>query len=197
MKSTIPATILLLCSLGFTAFANDDIISKGKAPKWNSSTSTEELTKLCSLEKNQNQKVLVCNIAVSRYASMGLGSIPKEGKSQASELLQIYDANPKDAQYIFGLHDSHMTLGRIALGAGDLKTAKDELLKSIQVPVTPALQHIGPRMTLVKELLEQGEKKAVLEYLDQVEKVWIQEGSKSKLTKWRAEIIAGKTPSFH
>ncbi|HEY8272809.1 MAG TPA: hypothetical protein VIG33_18090 [Pseudobdellovibrionaceae bacterium] len=195
------ATILkillsLIYSCELTAIANDDIIAHGKSPKWHSGTPTEELAKLCNLEKNQNQKILVCNAVISRYSSLASGTVPKEAKSQANYILQIYDANPNDAQYIFGLHDSHLTLGRIALAEGNLKIAKEELLKSLQVPETPPLQHIGPRMILARELLEKGEAKSVLSYLEQVEKIWKGEKAKSKLTKWRTEINAGKIPSF-
>ncbi len=165
-------------------------------PKWWSGTPTAELVKLCDSETETQKKVRVCTAVVSRYSKMALKSIPAEGKSHALDLLQIYQSNPKDDQYIFGLHDSHTTLGRIALKNGDLKTAKDELLKSIQVPSTPPLQTIGPKMTLAGELLAKGEKQAVLDYLEQAEKIWIYKSAKEKLTEWRKEISSGKMINF-
>ncbi len=193
LRRALLGCYLITC---LNAIANNDLVVNTSAPLWHSGTETQKLTQLCDSEKNQRQKILVCNFAISRYAKIKLNAIPKEAKSQAMDLLQNYESQPKDSPRLFALHDSHQTLGRVALTAGDLKLAKEELAKSIQVPLTPPLQHIGPKMILAKELLERGEKKAVLDYLDQSEKIWTGKDAKDHLKKWRSEIEAGKIPRF-
>lgn len=177
--------------------ANDDIVVKGEKPQWHAGSPAEDLTKFCTSETDQKKKLSACNQAMINYASMPLKLIPKEAKSQAQYLLQLHQADPKDATFIFGLHNSHIVIGRLALRDGDLKTAKDELVKSLQVPLTPPLQTIGPRMSLAADLLEKKQKQAVLDYLTEVEKVWTQNPSaKQSISKWRLDIKAGKTPQF-
>ena len=77
-----------------------------------------------------------------------------------------------------------------------MRKAKEFLGKSLAVTKTPALEHRGPRFTLARELLEKGEKKSVLEYFDQVEKIWTGEGAQDELNKMRSEVKAGKIPKM-
>ncbi len=106
-------------------------------------------------------------------------------------------------------HEANTVLGRVALQEGDLKTAKIYLLKSAKTPGSPQLKSFGPNFSLARELLEKGEKSAVLEYLDMVGKFWanpenvdrsnhnsvrvVQEHAE-QLSKWKNEIIKGKIP---
>lgn len=47
-------------------------------------------------------------------------------------------------------------------------------------------------MALAAELLEQGDKSVVLQYLDLVGSFW----RDPKLQEWRAQVKAGSTPNF-
>lgn len=194
MRKTVLIPFLLAGGLSSVAPAHDDIVVKGQAPKWTSKSSTPELTALCESEKDVKRKIQVCSAAVARYAREE--GLPKEAQGQAAYLLAQHQAHPDDDLPIFGLHDSRQTLGRVALAGGDLKTAGEELLRSAQVPITPALQTLGPQMRLAQGLLEKGEKKPVLEYFELVEKFWKADGAKETLRKWRDEIKAGQTPSL-
>ena len=193
-------SILALISLALTTtptFAHDDIVVKGKTPKWHAGSPTEDLTKLCQTEKKPADKLSVCSQAIYRYSNIPLTSIPAEAKSQAEYLIDLRKKNPKDDLYIFALHDSHITLGRVALKNNDLTTAKSELIESLQGPSTPALQSIGPRMTLAAELLALGEKQTVLNYLSLVEKAWtLNVDAKKTVANWRKEISAGQVIDF-
>jgi tetratricopeptide (TPR) repeat protein len=90
------------------------------------------------------------------------------------------------------VHHGHLVLGRIALHDGDTKTAQEHLLAAGKTQGSPQLNSFGPNMTLAKELLEKGERQAVLEYLKLCGSFW----KDDKLEAWSQEIQAGKIPDF-
>ena len=61
------------------------------------------------------------------------------------------------------------------------------------------MNSFGPNMTLAKELIEKGEKDAVLQYLDLCAKFW-KSGKESpdggELEKWKAQVRKGELPNF-
>ena len=90
------------------------------------------------------------------------------------------------------VHHGHLVLGRIALRDGDTKTAQEHLLAAGKTQGSPQLNSFGPNMTLAKELLEKGERQAVLEYFKLCEKFW----KRDNLEAWTQEVQAGKIPDF-
>jgi hypothetical protein len=108
----------------------------------------------------------------------------------------------------FAMHD---LLGRIALAAGDVATAKRELM--LAVKDNPGMGHhndytrdgLEERHLLAAELVRKGETTAVLEYLDALTKFWKRpypldpEGKISSYVEndidgWRQQVRAGKVP---
>lgn len=164
-----------------------------RTPKFNSAASTPQLASVCETENDPRKKVAACGVLISRYATMEISTIPAEAQAQAQTLLELHRTHPHDDIYKSWLHESHQTIGRLALKNGNQRLALEQLQRSLQVPRTPQLQTVGPRIMLANELLEKGEKKRVLEYLDAVEKVWNIPSAMDQLKKWRAEIFAGKT----
>lgn len=92
------------------------------------------------------------------------------------------------------IHHAHLRLGRIALLQNDRETAKRELLEAANVSGSPVLSSFGPNMTLAKELLEKGEKDAVLQYFERCRKFWSYHAD--YLDKWTAEVKRGTMPDF-
>jgi hypothetical protein len=90
------------------------------------------------------------------------------------------------------VHHGHLVLGRLALRDGDTKTAQEHLLAAGKTKGSPQLNSFGPNMTLAKELLEKGERQAVLEYFKLCGAFW----KKSDLEAWTREVQAGKIPEF-
>ncbi len=90
------------------------------------------------------------------------------------------------------IHHGHLVLGRLALRGGDTKTAQEHLLAAGKTQGSPQLNSFGPNMTLAKELLEKGERQAVLEYFKLCGAFW----KKSDLEAWAREVRAGKIPEF-
>jgi tetratricopeptide (TPR) repeat protein len=89
---------------------------------------------------------------------------------------------------------ANTVLGRIALRSGDTQTAKQYLLNSSQPEAGKDVSFSGPTMVLAKELLEQGEREAVLQYLENCILLWPR--GENVLQFWIADIKNGKIPNF-
>jgi hypothetical protein len=111
-----------------------------------------------------------------------------------------------NAEKDFGLHgrivyDMNEILGRVALREGDVTAAKGFLINAGDVAGAASLDTFGPSMNLARELLLEGERDAVIEYLDLLWKCWGQENGarraaepKQLLQQWKADIQAGEIP---
>jgi len=117
-----------------------------------------------------------------------------EAQEYASELLQLAPKFRNDWNYGNAVHQGNNVLGLVALQRGDISSAKEYLLAAGQTPGSPQLDSFGPNMTLAKELLEKGERDAVLTYLQSCGKFW-KMGADS-LQAWTATINGGGTPDF-
>ena len=118
------------------------------------------------------------------------GAIDK-ARTHANELL----ATAVQGRWDHGnaLHKGNSVLGRIALREGNVEAARRHLLASA-TEGSPQLDSFGPDMDLAKELLEKGERDAVLAYFDLCEKFW--ELGKERLADWRALVKDGRVPDF-
>ena len=92
------------------------------------------------------------------------------------------------------LNKGNIILGRVALRTGNIEKSKSYLIAAGKVPSSSSLSSFGPNMSLAKELLEEGEKDAVLEYLDAVGSFWT--AGRGDLAKWKTEIKTGRIPDF-
>ena len=86
----------------------------------------------------------------------------------------------------------NLVLGRIALHKGQLEAAKQYLIASARTTGSAVLGSFGPNMSLAKELLEQGEKEAVLEYFGLCASFW----KNDKLAAWAEQVNQGWIPDF-
>ena len=85
-------------------------------------------------------------------------------------------------------------LGRVALRTGRLAAAKQYLLDSADVRAAPDIALSGPTLVLARELIEGGERDAVLEYLEICMKLWAR--GENILRIWIADLKNGKTPNL-
>jgi hypothetical protein len=92
------------------------------------------------------------------------------------------------------IHHGNLILGRLALRERDIAKAKVHLLEAGKTPGSPQLNSFGPNMMLAKELLEEGEKQAVLDYFELCSKFWERGGE--RLNEWAQAVGAGETPDF-
>ncbi len=127
-------------------------------------------------------------------------------KKHAAETLQK-NTDTKNWNYGNIIHDANQILGRCALREGKLADAKAHLLKAGATPGSPQLNSFGPQLQLARELLEKGEKEAVLQYLVLVSKFSASDNEELALGKqvsneyaaliagWKREIAEGKIPT--
>ena len=68
------------------------------------------------------------------------------------------------------------------------------MLLAGDTPGSPQLDSFGPNMLLAKELLEHGEREAVIEYFKRCGRFW--EMERTRLEQWTKDARAGRTPDF-
>ena len=117
-----------------------------------------------------------------------------QARSLATELEQLAPQYRQDWNYGNAIQDANQVLGRIALANGDIAEAKRRLLASADSPGSPQLNSFGPNMQLAKELLEKGERDAVLEYFNLCEKFW--KLHNGRLAAWAETVKSGGIPDF-
>jgi hypothetical protein len=110
------------------------------------------------------------------------------------EVFDLQDHPKAKRAYGNAIHDGNSVLGRAALKQGDIKKAARYLLDAGKTQGSPQLNSFGPNMSLAKELLEKGEKNAVLQYFEFCRKFWSMGGE--DLDNWTKEVKAGKVPDF-
>ena len=95
-----------------------------------------------------------------------------QAKACAMELLKSADAKTETWNYGNLIHGYNSFLGLIALHEGKPDEAANYLLAAGKTPGSPQLDSFGPDFMLAKELLQAGQKEAVLQYLDLVGNFW-------------------------
>jgi hypothetical protein len=116
----------------------------------------------------------------------------KKAEMYSNELLEMASQRQADGMYGTAVHHGNLVLGRIALRQGDLETAKAYLLKAGKTPGGGTLTSFGPNMSLAKELLEHGERDAVLGYFAECKVFW----KNPRLDQWTQMVRDGQTPNF-
>ena len=117
-----------------------------------------------------------------------------DAQKYAEQLMALLPNFRQARDYGGAMCDANLVLGRVALRKGNVDEAKRDLIASAQVPVTPDLANNGPNMGLAKDLLEKGEKQAVLDYFELCRKVWSNGGA--QLDQWSQQVRDGKAPNF-
>lgn len=124
-------------------------------------------------------------------AAFTAGELEKARK-YASELLDRAVEQRPIGNYGNAVHHGNLILGRVALAEGKVEEAETYLLRAGKTPGSPTLNSFGPKMQLALELLQQGRKKAVIEYLKLCGKFW----KRYEIDDWIAEIEKDLIPGF-
>ena len=96
----------------------------------------------------------------------------EKAEQYSLESLSLSGGYVNNWNYGNSIHNANMVLGRLSLRDGKIEVAKEYLLKSAQSKGSPQLDTFGPSLMLAKEVLEAGEKEAVLKYLRSVSTFW-------------------------
>jgi len=129
-------------------------------------------------------------------ATMGAYLLGKRDRARAlaKKALELAPSFKANWNYGNALHLAHSVLGLLALDAGEVPTAVDELKKAGATPGSPQLNSFGPTMQLARRLLQQGEFEAVLGYLQQCRVFWKSGGV--WLALWEDKVRKGEVPNF-
>ena len=125
--------------------------------------------------------------------SFDVGKI-EQARAYANELAALLPKYQGDWNYGNAIQDANLILGRIAVTEGRIDDAKTYLLASGKSPGSPQMNSFGPNMSLAKDLLEKGERDAVLEYFELCRNFWAMDDG--KLDQWARRRPVGKNPGF-
>jgi len=119
----------------------------------------------------------------------------EDARNYASELLSL-DEKFKGEPWRDGsaVYNANLVLGRIAAEEGRMDEAKQHLLESGKSTGSPVLRSFGPNMSLARDLLQSGERAAVLEFFELCGKFWTT--GNETLTLWSEDVRAGRMPDF-
>jgi hypothetical protein len=140
---------------------------------------------------SDEQKFYALNDAAKQ--SFEVGNLA-DARRYADELLQLAAKFSTNWNYGNAMHDGNMVLGRIALKEGHVDEAKQHLLAAGKTPGSPQLNSFGPNMSLAHDLLEHGERDAVIQYFDLCRKFW--KMGQDRLDRWTKDAQAGQVPNF-
>jgi len=147
-----------------------------------------------ALSSATNDYVRFLSLDSAAKFSLAVGRT-EDARQFATDMLLLDDKYSRgDPQKANGdiVHRGHQVLGCIALEEGRIEEAKRHLLAAGKSNGSPVLDSFGPNMSLAKDLLEKGEQKTVLQYLELCRRFWHSE----KLDEWTKDILAGRIPDF-
>ena len=143
------------------------------------------------LQRNdQEKRTLMSQLATS---ALEAGEI-ETAQLWALEALKDATTATSDWSVANSVHHAHIILGRIALRSGDLAEAGKHLIQASQSQGSPQLDSFGPNMMLAKELLEKGERDAVIQYFKKCASFW--KDDRGQLVQWAAIVREGGIPNF-
>jgi hypothetical protein len=92
------------------------------------------------------------------------------------------------------IHDANMILGEIALSEGRIKEAGGFLIEAGKATNGWTLTSSGPDLALANDLLDQGEREAVLTFFEECRVFW--KLGHEQLSRWTQAVQAGRKPDF-
>jgi tetratricopeptide (TPR) repeat protein len=163
----------------------------GDARKVFAKKSSEQYERALALLTDERLRFyMLSDVAKSSFEAEDI----KKAKGHAIELLDKAQQYKNDWNYGNAIHHGNLVLGRISLKSGDIEKAKEFLIKAGKTTGSPQLNSFGPNMTLAKELLEKGEKEAVIKYFELCAKFWGM--GDGHLEDWSSAVKMGAMPDF-
>jgi hypothetical protein len=119
---------------------------------------------------------------------------PQAAAGYAQQMLTAGMGPPLPGDWNAGnlLHHGHITLGRLALLAGDTDRAAQHLLAAGATWGSPQLDAFGPDFDLANRLLAHGQTSTVVDYLRRCQRFW--KLGEDRLEQWITQIQAGHRP---
>ena len=120
-----------------------------------------------------------------------------EAKARAEEALKIAAAHPQEPAYSAAVMTAQHVLATAALRDGDRERAVHHMRESVKVPASEQIQYAPPFswMRPVNRLLKEGEREAVVEFLEAFARLTITE--RDRLLKDAQAIREGRMPVLY
>lgn len=166
-----------------------------------SAMSTTQLKKEINKQKDSKlrrsgQEILLRILTSDDLKNENLDDVRKQANTLI-KMMAPYKNDQKEFQtYVTALHYANIVLGRVNLREGKIEEAKTNLAQATNIKGSASLTTFGPKMTLAKELLEKGEKDAVIQFIHDCVPYWDLKNVKSVTENWIKLIKEGKMPSF-
>jgi tetratricopeptide (TPR) repeat protein len=183
-------TLVLLILLCASSYAADITTNSTSVTPRQQQRYDEAIAKLNGATTEEKRFQALDNAAKDSFV---VGKI-EDARKYANELMTLAPKFKENWNYGNAIQDFNLVLGRIAMKEGHLDEAKHYLLEAGKSPGSPTMDSFGPNMSLAKDLLQKGEQKVVLEYMELCRKFWSEDYG--DLNKWEKEIKAGKIPNF-
>jgi hypothetical protein len=116
-------------------------------------------------------------------------------KKYAEDALKLAPAIRQDPNFGTAIYTANMTLSSLALREGDKKRAVDYLKRASQAPESEELTYgsdVVSRWRVVRDLVAQGERQAVIDFLDRMAQTNLAE--RMDLPQAAAALRRGETP---
>ena len=110
--------------------------------------------------------------------------------------LSLAEQHKDNWNYGNAIHQANTYIGLASLRLGQVEIAKYHLLEANKNQGSPQLKSFGPNMLLAKILLEAGDFKTPVLYLNESKKYWNFVFRIWKLKKWIKIMEQGKIPNF-
>jgi beta-lactamase regulating signal transducer with metallopeptidase domain len=120
-----------------------------------------------------------------------------EAKARAEEVLKIAAAHPQEPAYSAAVMTAHHVLATAALRDGDRERAVRHMRESVKVPASEQIQY-APAFSWgrpVNRLLKEGEREAVVEFLEALARLTITE--RDRLVEDARAIREGRMPASY
>ncbi len=129
-------------------------------------------------------------------AALEAGELEEAATSYAQQMLAtgMGPSRPEDWNAGNLIHHGHITLGRLALLAGDTDGAAEHLLDAGSTWGSPQLDSFGPDFNLANQLLAHGRTDTVEGYLQRCQQFW--KLGEDRLEQWSTEIHTGHRPTL-
>ncbi len=106
----------------------------------------------------------------------------------------LVDNETAERTFAYGnvVHWANIVLGRAALARGDVEDAARHLEAAGATPGSPQLNSFGPDWDLAKALLAEGQRGAVVRYIESCKRFWSDRAE--QLDEWKAAIERDESP---
>jgi hypothetical protein len=137
---------------------------------------------------------------ITEYVNKDTATAKRErdkAKADAEEVLKMAAAHAQDPAYSAAVMTAHHVLATVALRDGDRERAVQHMRDSVKVPTSEQIQYAAPFswMRPVNRLLKQGERAAVVEFLEAFARLTITE--RDRVLEDAQAIRDGRMPSSY